>query len=62
MLHPLFTLLLSAKSLLGLSAAYEIASTGRLIEAMTLGSVAVTPTVWSVIKKAAAWPVCDDIA
>jgi hypothetical protein len=62
MFQQVVMLILSAKSLLGLSAAYEIASAGRVVEAVTLGSVAVMPTVWKVARTAVAWPTVDELS
>lgn len=60
MFQQFVMLILSAKSLLGLTAAYEIASAGRVTEAITLGSFSVAPPVWGALKKALAWPACED--
>lgn len=61
MFQSFVMLILSAKSLFGLTAAYEIASAGRLIEAITLGSFAVTPPVWCALKRVLAWPLPEEL-
>lgn len=62
MLQSFLMLILSAKSFFGLTAAYEIASAGRLVEAITLGSFAVTPPVWCAAKKLLAWPLPEELS
>jgi hypothetical protein len=62
MFQPFLLLLISVKSMFGLSAAYEIAAAGRLYEAITLGSFAITPPVWCALKKVLAWPLPEELS
>jgi hypothetical protein len=51
MRYELFKSVLWAKSLLSLSAAYEVAAAGRALGAVGLGAIGLAPLVWRLTKR-----------
>jgi hypothetical protein len=51
MFEHLFKAALVAKSILGLSVAYEIATAGQMISAVSIGALGVAPHLWIFTKR-----------